>query len=179
MVTISGSVPKGTPEGFYSRLISYAKEKGKQVLLDTSGKLLIDGAATHPTLIKPNTDEIGQLLGREATSQQELIDATLALHRSGIPIVVISLGKEGALIACEEGVFQGIAPDIPVVNTVGCGDSMVAGFAVGLSRGYPIQETIRLAMAIYTAHARTLETGFFRKEDLETRLTQVSVESIL
>ena len=178
VVTISGSVPKGTPPDFYGRLIRYAKERGIRVLLDTSGQLLQDGAAARPTLIKPNTDEIEQLLGAPAKSEEELIAAAEKLRDGGIEIVVISLGKDGALIACRDGVFRGVTPDIPVVNTVGCGDSMVAGFAVGLSRGYSLPETIRFAMAVSTANALTMETGYFKTEDLESLLGQVSVHKI-
>ena len=178
VVTISGSVPKGTPPDFYGRLIRYAKERGIRVLLDTSGQLLRDGAAARPTLIKPNTDEIEQLLGAPAKSEEELIAAAEKLRDGGIEIVVISLGKDGALSACRDGVFRGVTPDIPVVNTVGCGDSMVAGFAVGLSRGYSLPETIRFAMAVSTANALTMETGYFKTEDLESLLGQVSVHKI-
>ena len=178
VVTISGSVPKGTPPDFYGRLIRYAKERGIRVLLDTSGQLLRDGAAARPTLIKPNTDEIEQLLGAPAKSEEELIAAAEKLRDGGIEIVVISLGKDGALIACRDGVFRGVTPDIPVVNTVGCGDSMVAGFAVGLCRGYSLPETIRFAMAVSTANALTMETGYFKTEDLESLLGQVSVHKI-
>ncbi len=178
VVTISGSVPKGTPADFYSCLISYAKKQGKPVILDTSGQLLKDGVSALPTMIKPNTDEIGQLLGTSIESREQLIEAAEKLHQTGIEVVVISLGKEGALIVCNDGVFQGTTPDIPVVNTVGCGDSMVAGFAVGFSRGYSMEETIRFAMAISTANALTMETGYFKTEDLESLLTQVSVHKI-
>lgn len=178
VVTISGSVPKGTPADFYSRLISYAKKQGKPVILDTSGQLLKDGVSALPTMIKPNTDEIGQLLGTSIESREQLIEAAEKLHQTGIEVVVISLGKEGALVVCKEGIFQGTTPDIPVVNTVGCGDSMVAGFAVGFSRGYSMEETIRFAMAVSTANALTMETGYFKTEDLESLLTQVSVHKI-
>lgn len=178
VVTISGSVPKGTPRGFYAKLIAHAKNLGKKVILDTSGQLLQDGVSALPTMIKPNTDEISQLLGRTVESREELIDAALELHHSGIEFVVISLGKDGALVACRDGVFRGITPDIPVVNTVGCGDSMVAGFAVGFSREMDTMEMIRFAMALSTANALTMETGFVKTEDLEMLLTQVSVQKI-
>lgn len=175
VVVISGSVPAGTPEDFYAKLITAAKDAGKPVLLDTSGAMLRPTIAALPTLIKPNSDEIRQLLGREAASRAELITAARELHESGIAIVVVSLGRDGALIVCADGAFQGKTPDIPVVNTVGCGDSMVAGFAVGLSRGYAIEEAIRLAVAVSTANALTMETGSFRQEDLDRLLGQVAV----
>lgn len=175
VITISGSVPAGTPVDFYGQLVTRGRAAGKPVILDTSGQLLIEGVKAKPTMIKPNNDEIAQLLGTKIFSRQQLIDAAVELHKDGIPYVVVSLGKEGALIACQEGVFQGATPDIPVVNTVGCGDSMVAGFAVGISRGYPVEEMIRFASAISTANALTMQTGSFRQEDLEQLLNKVEV----
>ena len=178
VVTISGSVPAGTPDDFYGQLVARGRAAGKPVLLDTSGQLLIQGVKAKPTLIKPNSDEIAQLLGTSIHSRQQLIDAAIELHRSGIAYVVVSLGKEGALIACREGVFHGTTPDIPVVNTVGCGDSMVAGFAVGIARGYPVEEMICFASAISTANALTMQTGSFRQEDLEQLLTRVEAHKL-
>jgi len=178
VITISGSTPVGTPDDFYSKLVKIAKSKGKKIILDTSGNSLINSISSKPTMIKPNSDEIKQLLNVDINSREELIEAAEKLHEGGIEIVVVSLGKEGALIVCNEGVFQGITPDIPVVNTVGCGDSMVAGFAVGMARGYSIQETIKFAVAVSTANALTRETGSFKRDDLEKLLYQVSVKTL-
>ncbi|WP_312644170.1 1-phosphofructokinase [Hydrogenoanaerobacterium sp.] len=178
VVTISGSMPKGIPVDFYKTLITIAKDCGKYVILDTSGQTLKEAIKAKPTMIKPNTDEIRQLLDINIDSLEQLIDAAQHLHDSGIAIVVVSLGKKGALVVCEEGIYEGITPDIPVVNTVGCGDSMVAGFAVGLSRGYTMEETIRFAVAISTANALTMETGSFRQKDLDWLLTQVEVRKL-
>lgn len=178
VITISGSVPQGIPIDFYAKLIDYAKQKQKPVLLDTSGKLLIEGIKAKPTLIKPNTDEIAQLFGRPVCSAEDVVQAALELQKDGIENVVVSLGKDGALAACKEGIFRCKTPDIPTVNTVGCGDSMIAGFATAMRRKLPIEETIKLAMAVSTANALTMETGNFRKEDVETLLTQVQVRKI-
>lgn len=178
VVTISGSMPKGAPTGFYKDLVKIAVEAGRKVILDTSGPALGAALEAKPTMIKPNTDEIRQLLEVDITSKEELIQAAQKLHQSGIEIVTVSLGKDGALTVCGDGAYQGMTPNVPVVNTVGCGDSMVAGFAIGLSRGYPIEETIRLALAISTANALTLDTGSFRQEDLERLLGQVEVQKL-
>ena len=69
-------------------------------------------------------------------------------------------------------------PKIEAVNTVGCGDSMIAGFAVGMSRGLSMEETIRLASAISAANAMRLETGFFVKEDMEELLPKINIKKI-
>ena len=178
VITISGSVPSGTPADFYRTLVRIAKQHGVPVLVDTSGDLLKEAVKEKPTMIKPNTDEIAQLLGRPISSGKQLEDAAQMLQQSGIPIVAISMGKDGVLVACDEGLFLGTTPDIPVVNTVGCGDSMVAGFAVGLARRYPMTDTIEFASAISTANALSMKTGWFEPDDLKQMLTQVRVTQI-
>ena len=178
IVTISGSVPIGGDETIYPRLIEIAKRKGKKVILDTSGKLLKAGIDAKPTVIKPNIEELKQLLGMTISSKEDIIHAASELHNSGIEIVIVSLGKDGAMIVCKEGVYQGTTPDIKVLNTVGCGDSMVAGFAVGITRDYKILDTIRLGMAVSTANALTMETGYFDKEDMEKLFCEIEVIKI-
>lgn len=177
-VTISGSMPEGVPVDFYAKLIRAAKKRGKPVLLDSSGEPLRRALSAGPALIKPNADEIRQILDVDIGLRRDLAAAAERLRESGIGIVAVSLGKEGVLVACEEGVFHGVTPDIPVVNTVGCGDSMVAGFAVSMARREPIEKSIRYAVAVSTANAMTRETGFYRPEDLAELLPQIRVERL-
>lgn len=92
--------------------------------------------------------------------------------------MVISMGGEGSLISSGEGDFQAIVPKINTVNTVGCGDSMIAGFAVGMERGLPLEECIRLASAISAASAMRLETGYFLKEDMESLLPRIQIQKL-
>lgn len=178
VVTISGSMPASVPEGFYADLIGMCREAGKPVILDTSGRTLETSLAARPDWIKPNADEIRQILKTEISSREQLVRAAEELHASGIANVAVSLGKEGVVVVCNEGVYTGSTPDVPVVNTVGCGDSMVAGFAVGTARGLPAAETIRFAVAVSTANALVRETGSYRAEDLEKILPQVQVEAL-
>lgn len=178
VVTISGSTPKGAGSDLYRRMIGAAREAGKPVILDTSGQLLEDCLLERPTMIKPNIDEIRALTGRPMNSRESMMRAAQDLHDDGIEIVVISLGGDGSLVSSAEGVFDVKVPKIDAVNTVGCGDSMIAGFATGISRGLSITETIRLASAISAANAMRLETGFFVKEDMEAILPKVQVTKI-
>ena len=178
VVTISGSTPKGAGSSLYKRLIRAARENGKPVILDTSGKLLEECIVEQPTLIKPNIDEIRMLTGRPMNSREALIQAAQHLHREGIEIVVISLGGDGSLVSTDQGIYDIKVPKIEAVNTVGCGDSMIAGFAVGMARDYSIEESIRLASAVSAANAMRLETGFFVKEDMEALLPQIQIKKI-
>lgn len=178
VITISGSVPKGIGTDMYGKLIEMAKEKGKKVILDTSGALLKEGILAKPTMIKPNTDEIEALLGISVKNREEVIASAKRLKEMGIEVVVVSLGKDGALVVCEEGVYQGKPPKIETVNTVGCGDSMVAAFAVGFSRGYSMEETLRYAVAVSAANALTMATGNYKPEDRDKILPQVTIEKL-
>ena len=135
VVSMSGSVPKGLDGTAYQRLVRIVKEAGKPVILDTSGKLLKMGIEACPTLIKPNIDEIRMLTGKQCDNIQDIIEAAKTIHEKGVEIVAVSLGADGSLAVGKDGIFRAVVPKIDAVNTVGCGDSMIAGFALGLSQG--------------------------------------------
>ncbi len=178
VVTISGSVPKGLDGTAYQRMVKLVKDAKKPVILDTSGKLLEAGIEACPTMIKPNLDEIRMLTGKECTDPDEILDAAKVLHGRGIEIVTVSLGGEGALVVSGEGAYRARVPRINAVNTVGCGDSMTAGFALGLSEGLSIRETLQKASAVSAAAAMREETGFFVKEDMERLLPQIEITAL-
>ena len=178
VVTISGSIPEGAPEEIYSDLISRCRQAGIPVLVDTSGARLISAVKEKPSFIKPNEDEIAQLTGRSFSGREEAVRALMELHDGGIPYVVLSLGAEGALLACDKGVFHGKPPKITPRNTVGCGDSMVAGFAVGFSRHLPMAETFRMALAVSAASALSLFTGDFDPADYDRLYPEVSIDKV-
>lgn len=178
LVTISGSMPKGADARLYQEMIRDAKAAGKKVILDTSGKTLEECIQAQPTMIKPNIDEIRMLTGKPMNSKAALIQAAKDIHEEGIEAVVISLGGDGSLVCCDEGVFRVKVPKIEAVNTVGCGDSMIAGYAVGFVRNLPIEETIRLASAISAANAMRLETGYFVSSDMEQLLPKIEIKKL-
>ena len=178
VVTISGSMPKGVPDGFYNTLIKAAKDSGKKVILDASGANLKNALKTCPTMIKPNTDEIKQLTGCDVNSQEKILQAAKGLHEGGIPIVAVSMGEKGVLAVTDEGSFLAVPPKLTAVNTVGCGDSMVGGFATGLARCLSMADTIRCAVAVSAANAMTEKTGSFNMEDYKQLLPQISIKKL-
>ena len=178
VVTISGSIPEGAPEEIYSDLISRCRQAGIPVLVDTSGARLISAVKEKPSFIKPNEDEIAQLTGRSFSGREEAVRALMELHDGGIPYVVLSLGAEGALLACDKGVFHGKPPKITPRNTVGCGDSMVAGFAVGFARHLSMAETFRMALTVSAASALSLFTGDFDPADYDRLYPEVSIDKV-
>ena len=106
------------------------------------------------------------------------MEAAQKIHRAGIEVVVISLGGEGSVLVCDNGVYRAVVPKIDAVNTVGCGDSMIAGFALGFENNLPIEETLKLASGISAAAALREETGFFVKEDMERILPDIKIEKM-
>lgn len=178
VITISGSIPGGVDKNIYGRLISIAKEMGKAVLLDTSGESLKSGIKSCPTLVKPNQDEIEQLFGVQIHGMEDVISYAKKIKGMGIPYVVISLGKDGALLVCEEGIFQGHPPKIKVVNTVGCGDSMVGAFAVAYERRFTAEEALKYAVAVAAANAMSERTGDFDPKVCGELSGQVVVERL-
>ena len=178
VVAISGSMPKGLHGDFYATLTRIAKEAGKTVIVDSSGNSLKEALPGCPDLVKPNAEELQQLTGADTSSVESCVTAARALQAQGAGTVAVSLGKDGVLVVSPDGVYQGKPPKIQVVNTVGCGDSMVAGFAVGFSRRESLEGTIRFAVAISAANALTKETGCFAQKDLEALLPQVTVEKL-
>lgn len=178
VVAISGSLPKGLDGTAYQRMVKAVKDAGKKVILDTSGNLLEMGIKAKPTMVKPNIDEIRMLTGSHCDTREELVEAAQKIHSAGIEVVVISLGGEGSVLVCDNGVYRAIVPKIDAVNTVGCGDSMIAGFALGFEKNLPIEETLKLASAISAAAALREETGFFVKEDMERILPDIKIEKM-
>ena len=178
VVAMSGSVPKGLDGKAYQRLVAIVKAAGKKVILDTSGKLLTAGIESKPTMIKPNIDEIRMLTGSYCDDMDEIITAAEQIHANGVEVVAVSLGGDGAIVVSDEGVFRAIVPKIDAVNTVGCGDSMIAGFALGFSEGLSIADTLKKASAISAAAALREETGFFVMEDMEKIFPKVEIQRI-
>lgn len=178
VVAMSGSVPKGLDGTAYQKLVKIVKDAGKKVILDTSGRLLEMGIEACPTMVKPNIDEIRMLTGKHCDHIEDIIEAAKAVHEKGVEVVAVSLGADGSLVVSDEGVFRAVVPKIDAVNTVGCGDSMIAGFALGFEEGRSIEETLRKASAISAAAALREETGFFVKEDMERLYPQIRIEKI-
>ncbi len=178
VVAMSGSVPRGLDYHAYQELVKIVKDAGKPVILDTSGELLKHGVDACPTLVKPNKDEIRMLTGLPCDDIDQVIGAAKKLHEKGIEYVAVSLGIDGSLIVCDEGVYRAKVPQNKPVNTVGCGDTMIAGFATSLAEGLSVPDMMARASAMSNAAAMREETGFFVMEDYKKILPQISVEKI-
>lgn len=178
IVTISGSVPGGFDKGIYADLIRIAKSVNKLVLLDTSGACLKAALAAKPDFVKPNRDELEDLFGCKTGSIGDVRTWAQKLHDMGIKYVLISLGSDGAVLVCDEGAYHGKPGKMKAVNTVGCGDSMVASFAAALAMNKASADCLSYAVAVSAANALSMRTGYFEQENLETILGGVTVSRI-
>ena len=178
VIVASGSIPRNVSTNYYRNLIEMANAQGKIFLLDTSGEALKEGIKGRPYFIKPNKDEIEALTGRKISSTQETIEEIKRFQDQGIELVVISLGAEGSIAGYKGKFYKVSVPNVKAVNPVGSGDSYVAGIAVGIERGYSIEDILKLASACGTANAMGKETGFVKKSVVEELMEKVQVTEI-
>lgn len=178
VMIFSGSAPAGTPATIYQELITIAKGAGCRTILDASGELLVRGAEALPFVIKPNEHEIAAFLGKPMESVEELYPIVQRLNAKGIAFVVVSLGAEGCLTGFNGKLYRAYAPSLHAVNTVGCGDSFVAGLAVSLAQGDSVERTIQRAIAAGAADALTPEAGFVEVTVVDRLMNGVSVISL-
>ncbi len=176
LVVMSGSVAKGIPADIYGQLIAIAKEAGKKCVLDTSGEALLHGIEAAPYMIKPNQKELEYLVGHKLKDIGEVAAAAKELREKGISHVLVSMGKKGLLSVSENGVLWAKSPAVKAVNTVGCGDSVVASYAMSLLKGEDAHTALKWAAAISAANAATLESGDISLELAEELLEKIQIE---
>lgn len=177
VLTFSGSLPGGVPPDMYAQMVRRAHEMGKRVLLDTSGNALALALDARPDYIKPNEDEIASLTGVHPQDEAGLIRAAQKLHRDGIAWVVVSRGSRGALMVCEEGVLCARPPAVEAANTVGCGDSMTAAFAIAMEKNLSCAQALRYAVAVSAASAMSAQTGSLSTTDFDRIYSDVQVQA--
>lgn len=162
VVTMSGSLPAGMPENYYGRLIRLANLFDKKTVLDCSGSALeaVLKGDDKPTVIKPNRDELAQLLGREVSKDTEELKEVLNQPLfDGIEWIIVSLGADGAFAKHGETFYKVDIPKIEVVNPVGSGDSTVAGIASGLANEETDDVLLKKANVLGMLNAQEKTTG--------------------
>jgi len=178
VVTASGSLPQGLPTDFYRSLIRITKRRGKKFILDTSGDYFKEGIKERPFMVKPNQDELARVVGHTFSTKEDYVAALKMLKETGIDFPVITLGAKGCVAAFPTGeVYRFFGPPLKVVNTVGSGDSFVAGCAVALSRDADPIDVIKLGMACGMANTQFFKTGMVSVELVEKFLESIRYES--
>lgn len=166
-LVLAGSIPPSLPRDLYARLTARlaarltarSAERGVRVVVDAEGEALTAVLPYRPFLVKPNRAELEGLTGRALPTEADLREAARSLQEAGARNVLVSLGGEGALLLDEQGGFhRAPAAAVTAVNTVGAGDSMVAGFLAGLPRGYDYALKLGIAAGGATAASEGLGT---------------------
>ena len=140
ILVLAGSIPSSLPDTLYRDILNHVAKKDVKVAVDASGKSLLRAVEGHPFLIKPNQHELGEIFGAAVENRESGVRYARKLQKMGAENVLVSLAEQGAFLLTAAGdVFSCGAPDGRLVNSVGAGDSMVAGFLAGyLERGdYP------------------------------------------
>ncbi|MFD9626608.1 tagatose-6-phosphate kinase [Peribacillus muralis] len=181
IVTISGSLPQGLPTHFYREMVEISRNKGKPVIVDSSGESLkqVLMHEKKPFAIKPNTAELSQLLGFEV--EAGIIDLKRKLNHEifqGVEWIVVSMGGNGAFVRHWDDYYQVTIPKIDVVNPVGSGDATVAGLAVALNRNQTVESVLKTAMTTGMLNAMEEGTGYINLNKFKQYFDFVKVEKI-
>ena len=127
-VAVCGSLPPGAPTDLYARVVALARDAGSRAAVDSSGPPLAATLKEGPDLIKPNLEELSELVGRELTTFSDALEAAKEIRARGVGTVLVSLGADGAILLDEEGALHADTPPFTPRSTVGAGDSLLAGF---------------------------------------------------
>ena len=180
VVVLIGSLPAGTPTGFYRDLL--ARTPGKAVL-DARGPELLEalagrGGVTPPLLIKPNRSELGRTLGRELRTDAELLDGMREMNARGAEWVVVTDGGGPVHVCSRDRLYRLRPPSAEVVNPIGCGDCMAAGIALAVYRGVDPVEAVRFGMAAAADKLGRLLPGTVDAERVQALAGSVAVERL-
>lgn len=177
---LSGSIPPGVPSDIYATMTRMARQANPRVFvcLDTSGDPLIHGLAARPDMIKPNIHELQQYTGRPLADYPAAAKALQGVAAAGIEHALCSLGPDGLLTTTKDGVVRLFAPGIEAIQTVGCGDSVVAAYIWGLLEGRPKLQCAAMAVAAGTAAAGHPGIGLQDRRHFEDVLPAAEWEAI-
>ena len=167
VLVLAGSIPASLPDNIYEQILELLKPVGTRVVVDATGDLLLKVLKYRPFLIKPNHEELGEFFGRgPLLTEEEILAAAQKLQQQGARNVLVSRGANGALLLDENGkLHKQASPKGTLVNSVGAGDSMVAGFLAGYLQTQDYDTALRLGVAAGSASA--FKAWLATREDVE------------
>lgn len=177
-VVLSGSLPRGVPVGAYRQIITLVQSRGARAVLDTDGPALKLGLLAKPFAIKPNLNELRRLTDMALRSERTILAAAAQLHRTGIKIVLVSMGRRGLLMVNATHCYRAIPPAVRARSTVGAGDSAVAGFVCTHAGGKTLEDCARVATAAGTAATLAPGNQLCRLRDVQRLAPLVRLEHI-
>ena len=166
---LSGSIPKCLPSDTYEKIMARLDGKGIQIVVDAERDLLVNVLKYHPFLIKPNNHELGEIFDKVLKTDEEIVECARKLQEKGGRNILVSMAGDGALLLDEKGEAHRIGcPKGKVVNSVGAGDSMVAGFVAGYQQTGDYGFALKLGTA--TGSATAFSLGLAAKGDVDALL---------
>lgn len=170
---LSGSIPASMPDDAYQKIMERLDGRGVQIVVDATKDLLLNVLEYHPFLIKPNNHELGEIFGVELKTREEVIPYAKKLQKKGAVNVLVSMAGEGAvLIDANEDVHMAPAPKGTLVNGVGAGDSMVAGFMAGWLEKQDYEHAF--CMGVSAGSASAFSEHLATKAEIEAVYQQVT-----
>lgn len=153
-VVLAGSIPSSMSSSIYRDMMSELAPKGVKLVVDATKDLLLNVLEFRPFLIKPNNHELGEIFGADLTSRESVVPFAKKLQEKGARNVLVSMAGEGAVLVAETGeLFMSPAPKGTLVNAVGAGDSMVAGFLAGWEKRKDYEYAFKMSIAAGSASA--------------------------
>lgn len=154
VLVMAGSIPDVMPQTIYMDIMKYLADKDLKIVVDATKDLLVNVLQYHPFLIKPNNHELGEIFGVNLSTKESVVPYAKKLQEKGARNVLISMAGEGAVLVSEDkSVFMAEAPKGTLINGVGAGDSMVAGFLAGWMKSHDYKEAFRMGVACGSASA--------------------------
>ena len=154
VLVLAGSIPAGISDNIYKDIMEMLKDKGVQIVVDATSRLLTNVLEYNPFFIKPNQHELGDIFNVTLNTQEEVIPYALELKKIGAVNVCVSMGGKGAILVADDGnVYKAKAPDGILKNSVGAGDSLVAGFLSGWIEKKDYEYAFRKGVATGSASA--------------------------
>ena len=175
ILVASGSIPQTVPTDFYVNIANVCEANGVQMVADTSSNALKKLLGTKLLLVKPNHHELGELFDVTIQTFEDAIMYGQKLHQKGAEHVLVSMGGDGAVYITRDGSYIAEAPKGTVQNTVGAGDSMVAGFLSAYAAGKTSDEIFKQAVA--TGSATAFAADLCTKNDIEALLSKVELRT--
>ena len=174
VLVLAGSIPSCISDDIYRRIMERLQGRGVKIIVDATSRLLLNVLEYHPFLIKPNQHELGDIFGVKLESKEEVIPYARRLQDMGAVNVLISMGGKGAVLIDEHGkVYEADAPKGELKNSVGAGDSMVAGFMAGYLQTCNYEDAFRMGVA--TGSASAFSENLATKREISEVLKRVEV----
>ena len=172
ILVLAGSIPDVMPGSMYMDIMKHLQNKDLKIVVDATKDLLVNVLQYHPFLIKPNNHELGEIFGVKIGNKADVITYAKKMQEKGARNVLVSMAGDGAVLVAEDGsIFQSEAPKGKVVNSVGAGDSMVAGFTASYLKDHDYMEALKRGTA--TGSATAFSEGLATADKVEELYKQL------